>query len=109
MIARVWKGWTTPENAVAYERLLKETIFPGFMVIEGYSGSTIFRAVENEEEIEFIITSYFDSLAAIKAFAGKEDYTVAVIEPEAQALLEREESHAKHYEIREAFQLKAFE
>lgn len=28
MIARLWHGWTTPENADAYERLLKHTIFP---------------------------------------------------------------------------------
>ncbi|TLS36491.1 antibiotic biosynthesis monooxygenase [Pseudalkalibacillus caeni] len=109
MIARVWKGWTSRDNANAYETLLREEIFPGFTKIDGYCGSTIYRGEEHQEEIEFMITSFFNSLDAIKAFAGQDDYDIAVIEPEAEALLSRGDSHAKHYELREAFQLEAFE
>jgi hypothetical protein len=29
MIARVWKGWTKAEDADAYEKLLREVVYPG--------------------------------------------------------------------------------
>jgi len=38
MIARVWKGWTKAEDADAYERLLREVVYPGIQTIEGYLG-----------------------------------------------------------------------
>jgi hypothetical protein len=107
MIARVWRGWTSKQNADAYENLLRETIIPSFTKITGYRGGTIYRAAADQDKIEFMITNYFTSLDTVKAFAGQEDYAVAVIEPEARELLSRTESHAKHYEIKEAFQLEA--
>lgn len=105
MIARVWKGWTSPENADAYENLLRESILPSFTKIDGYVGGTIYREVDQSTHVEFIITNFFTSLDAIKEFAGQEDYRVAVIEPEAQELLQTVEPTAKHYEVRKAFQL----
>jgi hypothetical protein len=29
MIARIWRGWTKPEKAKAYEDMLRDEIFPG--------------------------------------------------------------------------------
>lgn len=107
MIARVWKGWTKIDKAGDYETLLRETIFPSFTKIEGYLGGTIYREIQDvqADEIEFIITSYFDSIDAVKRFAGHTHYSEAVIEPEAKELLIKVDTHAKHYEVSNVFQL----
>ena len=51
MIARVWKGWTLPENADAYERLLREEVIPGLQRIEGHRGAYILRQDGADEKI----------------------------------------------------------
>jgi heme-degrading monooxygenase HmoA len=98
MIARHWRGWTSLEDADAYEALLNTKVLPGLKQIAGYRGGYIFRC-DGDEESEFVVVNFFDSLEAVKAFAG-EDYTVAVFEPEAKALLSRLEPIARHYEVR---------
>lgn len=98
MIARQWTGWTTPENADAYERLLQEEVLPSFGQIPGYRGAYVLRK-EGGNEVEFVVMTLFESLQAVRAFAGDE-YTVPVIEPEARALLARIEPEARHYEVR---------
>lgn len=37
MIRRMWHGWTAAADAAAYERLLREHIFPG-IVARGVAG-----------------------------------------------------------------------
>ena len=98
MIARHWRGWTTAENADAYESILKAKVLPGLRQIEGYRGGYVLRK-DYPPETEFIVVNLFDSLEAIKRFAGL-DYTTAVFEPEAAALLSRIEPVATHYEVR---------
>jgi hypothetical protein len=48
MIARHWRGWTLPQDADAYERLLKETVLPGLKTVEGYRGGYIFRKMGSQ-------------------------------------------------------------
>jgi heme-degrading monooxygenase HmoA len=100
MIARHWRGWTKREDADSYERLLKETVLPRLKEISGYLGGYVLRQ-DNDEESEFVVINLFDSLDAVRAFAG-EDYTVSVFEPEAKLLLSRIETQAQHYEVRAA-------
>lgn len=100
MIARVWKGWTVPENADAYEKLLREVVYPGLKKIAGYCGGYILR-LDKDEESEFVTVNLFESLEAVKAFAG-EDYKVPVFEPEARRLLSKVEPLAHHYEVKTA-------
>jgi heme-degrading monooxygenase HmoA len=100
MIARVWKGWTRIENADAYERLLREVVYPGLQSINGYQGGYILRQ-DGEEEAEFVTVNLFESLDAVKAFAGS-DYEAPVFEPEARRLLSRVEPIARHYEVKQA-------
>ena len=104
MIARVWKGWTRPEDAEAYEKLLREVVLPGLKEIDGYQGGYILRQ-DNMDESEFLVVNLFASLDAVKAFAGP-DYETPVFEPEAKRLLSRIEPTAKHYEVKKAPQLK---
>jgi heme-degrading monooxygenase HmoA len=98
MIARLWKGWTTPENADAYERLLREKVLPGLKQIDGYRGGYVLRQ-DSSEEVEFAVLNLFDSLDAVRAFAGS-DYAVPVFEPEARLLLSKVEPIARHYEVK---------
>jgi heme-degrading monooxygenase HmoA len=98
MIARLWKGWTLTENADAYERLLREQVIPGLHHIDGYQGGYILRH-EGNGEVEFVVMNFFESLDAVRAFAGS-DYMVPVFEPEARSLLSKVEPLASHYEVR---------
>ncbi len=99
MIARHWRGWTPPENAEAYERFLRERIFPQLQQIPGHRGVWLLRRDAGSES-EFLVLNLFDSLASVQQFAG-EDYRIAVVEPEAKSLLCRWEEDAEHYELRE--------
>ena len=100
MICRIWHGWTTPANADAYEALLRTEIFHGIAgrEIPGYQGVELLRRADREL-VEFVTIMWFDSLNAVRNFAGP-DYEVAVVPPGARVLLERFDSRSAHYEVR---------
>jgi hypothetical protein len=98
MIARYWRGWTKSDNANAYEDLLKGKVLPGLKSIPGYRGGYILRT-DGPEESEFVVLNLFDSLDAVRQFAGPH-YSVPAFEPEARRLLSRIEPVAMHYEVR---------
>ena len=97
MIGRIWHGWASPENADAYEELLRAHVLPGIHRITGYRGATLLRR-DGEDEVEFVTLTFFESLDAVRAFAGA-DYEVAVVPPEARALLHRFDERSRHYEV----------
>ena len=101
MIVRLWHGWTTPANADSYERLLTEEIFRGIAqrAIPGYRGIELLRRPDGGE-VEFVTMMRFDSIEAVRAFAG-EDYEVAVVPPAARQLLSRFDARSAHFELRE--------
>ena len=98
MIARHWRGWTKAEAADGYEQFLKQNVLPDLRKIVGYRGGYVLRR-EVGEETEFVVINLFDTLEAVKRFAG-EDYEIPVFEPEAKAFLNRIEPFAAHYEVR---------
>jgi heme-degrading monooxygenase HmoA len=100
MISRIWHGYTTPNNADAYEELLKSEIFVGIgeRQIEGYRGIQLLRRSLGDE-VEFITVMWFESLEAVRVFAG-EDYETAVVPPKARQLLARFDARSQHYEVR---------
>ncbi len=99
MISRVWHGWTSRENADAYEELLRTEIFSGIAKrsIHGYRGIHLLRR-DVDDGVEFVTIMWFDSLDAVRTFAGK-DYEVAVVPPEARQLLSRFDSRSAHYDV----------
>ena len=98
MIVRVWKGWTTPENAPVYQALFCNEIAPKLTKdIKGYISTRLLK-IERNNEVEFTTHFYFDSIDSIKHFAG-DDYTRAVIPDEAKAVLTRYNSHAEHHQV----------
>ncbi len=101
MISRTWHGWTTLENADIYENLLKTDIFPTIASknVSGYCGIQLLRRQLNDE-VEFITIMQFDSLEAVKQFAG-EDYEKSYVADKARNVLSRHDERSQHYEIKE--------
>ena len=95
MITRIWHGYTKPENADAYHQLLTTKILPGIHRVKGYHGTYLLRR-ELKEEVEFITSTLWESLDAIREFAGQ-DYEMAVVPPEARTLLIRFDERSEHY------------
>jgi antibiotic biosynthesis monooxygenase (ABM) superfamily enzyme len=102
MILRIWHGYTTPENADAYENLLKTKIFP-FIERKNVPGYRRIDLIKRplHDEFEFITIMLFDSMDDIIKFAGN-DYETAVVLPEADALLKRFDAKSQHYELCES-------
>ena len=100
MIGRIWHGWTTPQNADKYEALLKEEIFVGIQDrhIRGFKGIQLLRRAVNNE-VEFVTIMTFESLDAVREFAGK-DYEAGVVPEKARKLLSRFDERSQHYEIK---------
>ncbi len=88
-------------NADAYESLLKSEIFIGIRdrQLVGYKGIQLLRR-DVGDEVEFVTIMRFDSMDAVRAFAG-ENYEAAVVPPKAEALLSRFDARSQHYEVRE--------
>jgi len=99
MIARIWHGWTTKENAPVYENLLKTEVFPSIEKknAKGYRKISLLKRVL-KNEVEFITLMLFDDLNAVKEFAG-EDYEKAYVPPKAREVLSRFDQSSQHYEI----------
>jgi hypothetical protein len=102
MICRVWRGWTSPDNASGYQELLLGSILPGIRArgTPGYQGVRVDRRTipGTTPEVEFVTTMFFDTLDAVIAFAGPE-YVVAVVPPSARQLLSRFDAVSAHYEV----------
>jgi uncharacterized protein (DUF1330 family) len=98
MIARHWKGWTKPDNAEAYEKLLETKVLPDLRNNVGYRGGYVLRR-DGTHETEFVVINFFESVEAVQRFASPK-YEVAVFEPEAEFLLSRKEPFAAHYDVR---------
>ncbi len=95
---RLWRGWTMPQNAEAYQALLLDEIFPSVegRKLAGYRGISLGRH-NIGNEVEFIMIMWFDSLIDIKSFSG-EDYKTAVVPPRARAVLSRFDERSAHFD-----------
>ena len=89
MIARIWRGWTTAVNADAFATLLTGTVVPGFeaRAVAGFLHIDVLRR-DDGDEVQFTTIMIFDSIKAVKRFAG-DDAAVALVPDAAQALLAR--------------------
>ena len=96
MITRLWHGYTKPEDAGTYQEMLLTNILPGIHRVSGYKGSYVLRK-NGTDEVEFITLTFWESLAAVREFAGP-DYERAVIIPEADAFLLRHDERSTHYD-----------
>ena len=98
MIARLWTGRTTPEDADAYEELLRTEILPHIAEesSDGYRGAEVLRR-EREEDVEFLTVLRFETEADLRSFAGEEETERAVVPEAARRLLVSFDREARHY------------
>ena len=100
VIARIWHGWARGENADAYEALLRAEVLPGIHRIDGYAGAYLLRDDPDADGlVEFVTVTLWETLDAIRAFAGA-DHERAVVPTEARRLLERFDERSRHYTVR---------
>lgn len=99
MIYRIWHGWTTSANRLAYEELLRTTVFPGIAAknIKGYRGIELLARELPGGDWEFVTVMRFDSIDDVRAFAG-DDYERAHVPDPARRLLSRWDDRSAHYE-----------
>jgi len=98
MIARMWRGWAaSAEAADLYEEFLRSDFLPAAYGITGFSGASVLRRTVGNE-VEFTTITRFESVQAIKQFAG-EDYEAAHVAPRARELLARFEPRCVHFDL----------
>jgi hypothetical protein len=99
MIIRIWNGTTTVGNAVQYEQLLKDVIFPRIrsMRVQGYRGIQLLKNA-TDSQVDFVTIMGFDTLNDVKNFAG-DDYEKSYVIEEAKVLLKTYDAFAKHFEM----------
>ena len=98
MIVRIWRGRAaTAENAEGYERHIAERVFPSVAALPGHRGAQLLRR-EVEGGVEFLAVTWWESIEAVQAFAGPEP-DVAVVEPEARAVLADFDDFVRHFEL----------
>lgn len=97
MIARIWRGRASLDNAPHYSRHATERVFPSLADLPGHRGAYLLTR-ETDGHVEFLAVTLWESINAIKAFAG-ENAEIAVVEPEARAVLSDYDDFARHYEV----------
>jgi heme-degrading monooxygenase HmoA len=100
VIARIWRGAVRRDDGDAYAEYMRETGLRAYVRTPGNRGAWMLRR-DDGDRTEFVMFTLWESLDAVKAFAG-EDYEVAVFYPEDDRfLIERDES-ARHYVVEDA-------
>ena len=101
MIARIWRGIANgTANADAYEHHVTKRVLPSLHAIPGHRGARVLRRSDGAR-IEFLVVTFWDSMDAIRKFAGARAES-AVVEPEARAVLAEFDDFVRHYEITRA-------
>jgi heme-degrading monooxygenase HmoA len=97
-IVRVWKGYGTAEGVERYSNNhFVKSVLPQLRALEGFVSATVLvRPLENETEV--VVTTTWDSIDSIKAFAG-DDHTAAVVEPVVRDLLGRFDDRVIHFTV----------
>jgi beta-xylosidase len=95
MITRVWRGWTTPSDADAYQQFLFSNLFPAMQELPGFLGADVLRR-QDGRQVAFMTLTRFNSLTDVSRFAGNE-LDVPVIEPRAAELLARYDGRVEHF------------
>jgi heme-degrading monooxygenase HmoA len=97
VIVRVWRGEATPGDAERYALHATTRVFPALARIAGQRGAYLLRR-EADGRVEFLVLTFWDSMEAVRAFAGA-DPDRAVVEPEARAALSSFDEFVRHFEL----------
>ena len=97
MMARIWHGRTLTSKADEYEKYLNASGVDRMLKTDGNHGVEVLRKSEGPRT-DFVVISYWESIDAVKRFAGP-DYTKAVILERDREFLIEVEPNVLHYEV----------
>jgi heme-degrading monooxygenase HmoA len=97
MISRHWKGTARPGQEARYVEHLRTDTFPKLREIGGFRGASILRR-SVPKGTEFLVVTLWNSLEAIRSFAGQNPET-AVVPPSVQAMMTDYDRQAVHYDV----------
>ena len=96
MIARIWRGWTSTADAEAYREYVERTGMTAYRSTPGNLGAYLLRR-DDGDRTEFVTFSFWESMDAVRAFAGA-DPERAVFYPEDDRFLVERETSVTHFE-----------
>jgi heme-degrading monooxygenase HmoA len=97
MWVRSWSARATPEGAESYQRHFERDVRPALESIPGQRGALLLRR-HSGSEVNLLVLSFWESMDAIRAFAGTEA-TTAVVAPEAKAVLKDYDREVRLFEV----------
>jgi hypothetical protein len=99
LTVRTWSATASDAGAGNYSRYFTETLLPGLRRLPGFGGAYLLRRdLDGNGTVELTTHTFWDSPAAIRAFAG-DDITVAIVGPEARAMLLDYDRTATHRSV----------
>jgi hypothetical protein len=97
MIVRIWRGQSIGKDADAYRQHVTKHVFPTLSAIAGHAGAYLLERSVGPST-EFLAVTLWDSIEAVKQFAGI-DPDIAIVEPAARAVLADFDDFVRHYEV----------
>lgn len=97
MWARYWSARATPDGADSYRRHFEAEVLTALSAVPGQRGGLLLRHDEGSHA-KLVVLTFWESMDAIRAFAGKE-MTTAVVAPEARAILEDYDREVLIFEV----------
>ncbi len=97
MIIREWRGRAATASGEAYPEHFRASVLPELLQVPGFLGAHLSRR-QLEDRIEFLVLTRWQSIEAIRGFAGS-DISKAVVEPAAAAALLDFDASVQHYEV----------
>jgi heme-degrading monooxygenase HmoA len=99
MIIRAWRGRASRSRSDAYPKHFRAVVIPELRTVPGFLGAQLCRRAEGDK-VEFLVLTRWQSMAAVRAFAGP-TVDKAVVEPGAVTALDDFEDIVRHYEVLE--------
>ncbi len=96
MIIRQWRGYASSEKAHEYPEHFRQAVLPELAKIEGFRGAYLLRRQE-DRAVEFTVLTLWESMEAIRRFAG-DNPELAVVAPAARDALRSFDDKVTHYE-----------
>jgi heme-degrading monooxygenase HmoA len=97
VIARIWRASATPEGAAGYRRHFTDAVLPDLERTSGFVGALLLER-EDGERVEIQVITRWESLDAVRNFAG-DDLDTAVVEPPAVAVLSEFDTTVTHHAV----------
>jgi heme-degrading monooxygenase HmoA len=100
MIAREWRGVVRPGDADAYLEYLERTGLADYASTPGHRGTLVLRSPV-PDGIEFTLITFWESVEAVRGFAGDDPLRARYYPDDARFLLAQPE-RVRHYDVTRA-------